>query len=311
MPSIRYLACHAKFRKREARQRWQDKRWYPAPGGKSFPSIGVGLKEAPTVGSQRPRKHSSGSPAPASASSSRPERGEEPSPRVRRAPGGLARGHRRRRLRERDDTIEVARRLRPDVEIVLQNRTRQGQRHGVRLRAGDRRHRRHARRRRLGRPGRDPASTSPRCSRGADFAKGTRYRPRRRERRHHRAAQRRQPGLSRIVNLLFGTRYTDLCYGYNAFWRHCLPAMDLDCDGFEVETLINIRVARAGLKVGEVPSFERDRGLRREQPEHVQGRRAGSPHDLSSASATPPRPARSLDPDLYIEPAEAMKVEPA
>ena len=65
--------------------------------------------------------------------------------------------------------------------------------------------------------------------------------------------------LSGLVNLLFRTRYTDLCYGYNAFWRHCLPAMRVDCDGFEVETLINIRVARAGLRVVEVPSFEDSR----------------------------------------------------
>jgi hypothetical protein len=30
-------------------------------------------------------------------------------------------------------------------------------------------------------------------------------------------------------------------------------------DGFEVETLINVRVAKAGLHVAEVPSFEHDR----------------------------------------------------
>jgi hypothetical protein len=35
--------------------------------------------------------------------------------------------------------------------------------------------------------------------------------------------------------------------------------MSVDCAGFEVETLINIRIARAGLVVSEVPSFERDR----------------------------------------------------
>jgi hypothetical protein len=35
--------------------------------------------------------------------------------------------------------------------------------------------------------------------------------------------------------------------------------MNVDCDGFEVETLINIRIARAGLRIAEVPSFERDR----------------------------------------------------
>ena len=65
--------------------------------------------------------------------------------------------------------------------------------------------------------------------------------------------------FSTLVNLLYGTRYSDLCYGYNAFWRRCLPAIRVDCDGFEVETLINIRAARAGLAVAEVPSFERDR----------------------------------------------------
>jgi hypothetical protein len=30
-------------------------------------------------------------------------------------------------------------------------------------------------------------------------------------------------------------------------------------DGFEVETLINVRIAKAGLQVAEVPSFERSR----------------------------------------------------
>ena len=62
--------------------------------------------------------------------------------------------------------------------------------------------------------------------------------------------------LSGLVNLLYGTRYSDLCYGYNAFWTDCVPVIDVDCDGFEVETLINIRVAKAKLAVTEVPSFE-------------------------------------------------------
>ena len=29
--------------------------------------------------------------------------------------------------------------------------------------------------------------------------------------------------LNALVNVLFGTRYTDLCYGYNAFWADLLP----------------------------------------------------------------------------------------
>ncbi|MEX3104811.1 MULTISPECIES: glycosyltransferase family 2 protein [unclassified Streptomyces] len=62
--------------------------------------------------------------------------------------------------------------------------------------------------------------------------------------------------LCAVVNRKFGARYTDLCYGYNAFWRHCLDKIDLDCTGFEIETLINIRVVKAGLKVQEIPSHE-------------------------------------------------------
>ncbi|OEJ27628.1 glycosyl transferase [Streptomyces agglomeratus] len=62
--------------------------------------------------------------------------------------------------------------------------------------------------------------------------------------------------LCAVVNAKFGARYTDLCYGYNAFWRHCLDKIDLDCTGFEVETLMNIRVVKAGLRVQEIPSHE-------------------------------------------------------
>ena len=63
-------------------------------------------------------------------------------------------------------------------------------------------------------------------------------------------------GLQVLVNLLFQTRFTDLCYGYNAFWRHCFEHVQLDCDGFEIETLINIRMHQAELRLDEVTSFE-------------------------------------------------------
>ncbi|WP_310728784.1 glycosyltransferase family 2 protein [Streptomyces sp. N2A] len=62
--------------------------------------------------------------------------------------------------------------------------------------------------------------------------------------------------LTALVNAKFGARYTDLCYGYNAFWRRCLGQLALDCAGFEVETLMNIRVVKAGLRVQEIPSHE-------------------------------------------------------
>ncbi len=65
--------------------------------------------------------------------------------------------------------------------------------------------------------------------------------------------------LAKVVNSMWGGQYSDLCYGYNAFWRRCLPFVTPDCEGFEVETLMNIRAARARLRIHEVPSFEYDR----------------------------------------------------
>jgi glycosyltransferase involved in cell wall biosynthesis len=62
-----------------------------------------------------------------------------------------------------------------------------------------------------------------------------------------------------MVNVLFGTRYSDLCYGYNAGWRSQLELLALDCSGFEVETVLSIRSARSGLRVAEVPSREATR----------------------------------------------------
>jgi len=63
-------------------------------------------------------------------------------------------------------------------------------------------------------------------------------------------------GLCKLVNALFFAQFSDLCYGYNAFWKHCLDYMQIDCDGFEVETLISLRIHKANLKIVEVPSFE-------------------------------------------------------
>ncbi len=78
--------------------------------------------------------------------------------------------------------------------------------------------------------------------------------------------------LNGVTALVHGTDYSDLCYGYNAFWRRILPILDMDPgvagtrsnerlwgDGFEVETLINIRVHAAKLKIAEVASYEFER----------------------------------------------------
>jgi glycosyltransferase involved in cell wall biosynthesis len=157
-----------------------------------------------------------------------------------------------------DDTIEVAKALRPDVRIVIQD----GKGKGNALRAGfdaargdiivmldadgstD--------------PAEIPLYVQPLLE-GADFAKGSRFAKGGGSSDITPLRRLGNKVLNGVVNVLFGTKYTDLCYGYNAFWAHCLPHMNVDCDGFEVETLINVRIARAGLDIREVPSFEHDR----------------------------------------------------
>jgi glycosyltransferase involved in cell wall biosynthesis len=62
-----------------------------------------------------------------------------------------------------------------------------------------------------------------------------------------------------LVNLLYGTRYSDLCYGYNAAWVPQLRSLQLDCAGFEVETVLSIRSAKSSLNVTEIASFESPR----------------------------------------------------
>lgn len=53
--------------------------------------------------------------------------------------------------------------------------------------------------------------------------------------------------LGLIVNCLFNTRFSDLCYGYNAFKKHCLENVIVDCDGFEIETQLHLRFHKARL----------------------------------------------------------------
>lgn len=67
-------------------------------------------------------------------------------------------------------------------------------------------------------------------------------------------------GFVQLVRLRFGGNFSDLCYGYAAFWRDVLLQIPLDdLDGFEVETGMNIRALRARLRLAEVPSVEYSR----------------------------------------------------
>ena len=160
--------------------------------------------------------------------------------------------------RSTDGTVEVARRLRPDVRIVKQDGKGKGNAlaAGFAAATGDIFVM-------LDADGSTDAAEIPRfvsalCN-GADFVKGSRFAQGGASSDITFTRRLGNRGLNALVNALYGTSYTDLCYGYNAFWARCLPYMRVDCDGFEVETLINVRIAKGGLVIHEVPSYERDR----------------------------------------------------
>lgn len=62
-----------------------------------------------------------------------------------------------------------------------------------------------------------------------------------------------------MVNTLYGTKYTDLCYGYRAFKKEAIERIYLKSNGFEIETEQSILMAKAKLKIKEVPSYESER----------------------------------------------------
>jgi glycosyltransferase involved in cell wall biosynthesis len=154
-----------------------------------------------------------------------------------------------------DNTVGVARRCRPDIRVVCQG----GHGKGNALACG------FAAARgdvivTLDGDGSTKPEEIPRfveaLRHGADFAKGSRFAPGGGSADITTMRRAGNRALVFLVNLLFRTRYTDLCYGFNAFWIRYLPKLEVDSDGFEVESLLNVKAARSGLKVTEVPSFE-------------------------------------------------------
>jgi glycosyltransferase involved in cell wall biosynthesis len=171
-----------------------------------------------------------------------------------------------------DDTIAVARRLRPDVRVVQQTRRGKGNALacGFDAATGDVIAMVDA-------DGSADPSEIPKFIHallsGADFAKGTRFAAGGGSSDITRLRRLGNRVLGAMVNLCYGTHYSDLCYGFNVFWRKHVPVLGLDItsppsprgdgrlwgDGFEIETLIHMRVAEEGLCVAEVPSFEHPR----------------------------------------------------
>ncbi|GAA2748163.1 MULTISPECIES: glycosyltransferase family 2 protein [Kitasatospora] len=62
--------------------------------------------------------------------------------------------------------------------------------------------------------------------------------------------------LLAVVNRLYHSGLTDLCYGYCAFRRTFLDELDLRSTGFEIEAEMIAHALRSGLRIAEVPSLE-------------------------------------------------------
>ncbi len=157
-----------------------------------------------------------------------------------------------------DGTVEVARKLRPDVKVFYQPGKGKGEalRLGIKGSTGD-----------IVVTLDADGETDPKdmdrfieaLLRGYDFAKGSRLRlslpvgkP------MHRIIG--NLIIAAVFNMLFLTRFTDLCSGYNAFWRNSIEKVSLDSeDCFEDEPLLISRAKKMGLKMVEVGHHDRGR----------------------------------------------------
>jgi hypothetical protein len=92
--------------------------------------------------------------------------------------------------------------------------------------------------------------------RGAEFVKGSRHLRDGGSEDWTRMRRAGNRAFVHIVNFIYGCEFTDLCYGYCAFWRKHLPALALTADGFEIETQLVLNAVKAGLHIREIPSIE-------------------------------------------------------
>jgi glycosyltransferase involved in cell wall biosynthesis len=169
-----------------------------------------------------------------------------------------------------DDTIETARRVMPGIHVVQQTRKGKGNALacGFAAATGD-----------IivmfdadgsADPNEIPAFVRA-LTEGADVAKGSRFTNGGGSEDITRFRSLGNLFLNSITNVLLGSRYTDLCYGYNAFWRRLVPGLHLPDhtveavdmmiwgDGFEIETVLNCRFFLGGARIVEVGSVEKSR----------------------------------------------------
>jgi glycosyltransferase involved in cell wall biosynthesis len=157
--------------------------------------------------------------------------------------------------RSTDDTVAVARALRPDVTVVLEGRPGKGAaiRAGFEAATGDC----------VVMIDADGSMDPYEIGRyvnaiagGADLAKGSRRIPGGGSADITFIRDLGNRALLLAANILFGSRFSELCYGFMAVRRSSIAALQLGSDGFEIETEIVVRAVREGMRVVEVPSYE-------------------------------------------------------
>jgi hypothetical protein len=160
--------------------------------------------------------------------------------------------------RSTDDTVARAQAIRPDIKVVLE--TAKGK--GAALRAGF-----------AAATGELIVMIDADCSmepaeidrfvsmmcHGYDFVKGSRFMAGGGSSDITRIRDWGNRVLTTSVNVLFKTKFSDLCYGYIGFHRNHLAALNLQSDGFEIETELITHAITAGLRITEVPSHESPR----------------------------------------------------
>jgi glycosyltransferase involved in cell wall biosynthesis len=160
--------------------------------------------------------------------------------------------------RSTDGTVEVARRVRPDIKVVLE--TRKGK--GAALRAGfaaatgdyvvmiDADGSMHPH---------EIALYVAYLDAGYDFVKGSRFMLSGGSDDMTLVRKAGHWPLLSFVKWGWQVRITDLCYGFVAFRRSRLNILRLSADGFEIETELVVRAVRARLRIAEVPTWEHPR----------------------------------------------------
>jgi len=156
-----------------------------------------------------------------------------------------------------DKTVEVARQLRPDIHILYQPGKGKGDalKYGVQQATGDI----------IVTLDADGATNPKEISGfiqplldGYDLIKGSRL-------AHGRPVnmpRHRWLGnkiLATTFNILYGARYTDICSGYNAFWKSVFQRLKLNHDGFEMEQAMIAKAKKAGFQVAEVTHHDAGR----------------------------------------------------